>query len=168
MNDCIVIIPTYNEIENIESIIRSVLSQHKPFHILIVDDNSPDLLQIKLSLQSDLKAFILENKEEAGLGTAYVHGFKWALENKYDFIFEMDADFSHNPNDLERYTMPVIGNADLAMVPVMLQGKCCQLAVEPCLLSYLLQLCSYYNNMKIHDATAGFICYKGRCLRTLV
>jgi dolichol-phosphate mannosyltransferase len=95
MNDCIVIIPTYNEIENNESIIRSVLSQHKPFHILIVDDN----LRIVRQTGSDcfkrnlVVVYFGKQRKEAGLGTAYVHGFKWALENKYDFYFEMDADF---------------------------------------------------------------------------
>jgi dolichol-phosphate mannosyltransferase len=95
MNDCIVIIPTYNEIENIESIIRSVLSQHKPFHILIVDDNSPDHTADRVRLlQTEFSGrLFLKIEKERGLGTAYVHGFKWALENKYDFIFEMDADF---------------------------------------------------------------------------
>jgi dolichol-phosphate mannosyltransferase len=92
MNDCIVIIPTYNEIENIESIIRSVLSTHKPFHILIVDDNSPDRTADRVRLlQTEFSGRLFLEKRK-GLGTAYVHGFKWALENKYDFIFEMDAD----------------------------------------------------------------------------
>jgi dolichol-phosphate mannosyltransferase len=93
MNDCIVIIPTYNEIENIESIIRSVLSQHKPFHILIVD-NSPDRTADRVRLSNGISGRLFWKIEKRkGLGTAYVHGFKWALENKYDFIFEMDADF---------------------------------------------------------------------------
>jgi dolichol-phosphate mannosyltransferase len=108
MNDCIVIIPTYNEIENIESIIRSVFSQHKSFHILIIDDNSPDhtadkVVYFNLNLLGNC---FRKRTKKSGLGTAYVHGFKWALARKYDFIFEMD-DFSHNPNDLENYTMPV-------------------------------------------------------------
>jgi dolichol-phosphate mannosyltransferase len=95
MNDCIVIIPTYNEIENIESIIRSVLSQHKPFHILIVDDNSPDRTADRVRLlQTEFSGRLFwKIEKKSGIGTA-VHGFKWALENKYDFIFEMDADFS--------------------------------------------------------------------------
>jgi dolichol-phosphate mannosyltransferase len=89
MNDCIVIIPTYNEIENI-GIIRSVLSQHKPFHILIVDDNSPDHTADRVRLlQTEFSGRLFWKIEKAGLGTAYVHGFKWALENKYDFIFGM-------------------------------------------------------------------------------
>ncbi|HEX9151231.1 MAG TPA: glycosyltransferase, partial [Flavobacterium sp.] len=100
MNDCIVIIPTYNEIENIEGIIRTVLSQHKPFHVLIIDDNSPDGTADRVvMLQSEYKdrLFLEKRDKKSGLGTAYVHGFKWALQRKYDFIFEMDADFSHNP-----------------------------------------------------------------------
>ena len=103
MNDCLVIIPTYNEIENVESIIRTVLSQHKFFHVLIIDDNSPDHTADKvIALQSEFsdRLFLEKRAKKAGLGTAYVHGFKWALENKYNYIFEMDADFSHNPKDL--------------------------------------------------------------------
>ena len=105
MNDGIVIIPTYNEIENIESIIRAVFSLHKNFHILIVDDNSPDKTSQKVQeLQPEFegKLFLSVRTKKSGLGTAYVHGFKWALKHQYQYIFEMDADFSHNPNDLER------------------------------------------------------------------
>jgi dolichol-phosphate mannosyltransferase len=117
MNDCVVIIPTYNEIENIESIIRSVLSQHKSFHVLIIDDNSPDHTANKvILLQEEFKEvlFLEKRAKKEGLGTAYVHGFKWALNRKYQYIFEMDADFSHNPKDLEKlYNACHLGDADL-------------------------------------------------------
>jgi dolichol-phosphate mannosyltransferase len=170
MNDCIVIIPTYNEIENIESIIRSVLSQHKPFHILIVDDNSPDRTADRVRLlQTEFSGrLFLENREKkAGLGTAYVHGFKWALENKYDFIFEMDADFSHNPNDLEKlYNACHFGNADLAIGSRYVTGvNVVNWPLNRVLMSYFASVyVRIITGMKIHDATAGFICYKREVL----
>ena len=170
MNDCIVIIPTYNEIENIESIIRSVLSQHKPFHILIVDDNSPDHTADKVRLlQTEFGGrLFLENREKkSGLGTAYVHGFKWALENKYDFIFEMDADFSHNPNDLEKlYNACHFGNADLAIGSRYVTGvNVVNWPLNRVLMSYFASVyVRIITGMKIHDATAGFICYKREVL----
>jgi len=105
MQDAIVIIPTFNEIENIEAIIRAVFSLEKAFNILVVDDKSPDLTGLKVkALQKEFKdrLFLEIRQEKSGLGTAYIHGFKWCLERNYDYIIEMDADFSHNPNDLER------------------------------------------------------------------
>jgi dolichol-phosphate mannosyltransferase len=166
MNDCIVIIPTYNEIENIESIIRSVLSQHKPFHILIVDDNSPDHTaeRVKL-LQAEFESrLFLENREKkSGLGTAYVHGFRWALNNGYDFIFEMDADFSHNPNDLEKlYNACHFGKADLAIGSRYVTGvNVVNWPLNRVLMSYFASVyVRLITGMKIHDATAGFICYR--------
>jgi dolichol-phosphate mannosyltransferase len=166
MNDCIVIIPTYNEIENIESIIRSVLSQHKPFHILIVDDNSPDHTaeRVKL-LQAEFEGrLFLENREKkSGLGTAYVHGFRWALKNGYDFIFEMDADFSHNPNDLEKlYNACHFGKADLAIGSRYVTGvNVVNWPLNRVLMSYFASVyVRLITGMKIHDATAGFICYR--------
>ena len=105
MKDAVVIIPTYNEIENIDVIIRAVFNQDKAFDILVVDDNSPDLTAYKVKeLQSEFpdQLFLEIRKEKSGLGTAYIHGFKWCLEKGYDYIFEMDADFSHNPKDLIR------------------------------------------------------------------
>jgi dolichol-phosphate mannosyltransferase len=166
MNDCIVIIPTYNEIENIESIIRSVLSQHKPFHILIVDDNSPDHTaeRVKL-LQAEFEGrLFLENREKkSGLGTAYVHGFRWALNSGYDFIFEMDADFSHNPNDLEKlYNACHFGKADLAIGSRYVTGvNVVNWPLNRVLMSYFASVyVRLITGMKIHDATAGFICYR--------
>lgn len=173
MNDCIVIIPTYNEIENIESIIRSVLSQHKPFHILIVDDNSPDHTADRVRLlQEEFKGrLFLENREKkSGLGTAYVHGFRWALSNGYDFIFEMDADFSHNPNDLEKlYDACHFGNADLAIGSRYVTGvNVVNWPLNRVLMSYFASVyVRLITGMKIHDATAGFICYKRQVLEKI-
>ena len=119
MRDSIVIIPTYNEIENIESIIREVFSQNKAYHILVVDDNSPDKTSEKVKeLQGEFEhsLFLLERTGKKGLGSAYIDGFKWVLENAYDYIFEMDADFSHNPKDLIKlYEACSIGGADVAV-----------------------------------------------------
>jgi dolichol-phosphate mannosyltransferase len=173
MNDCIVIIPTYNEIENIESIIRSVLSQHKPFHILIVDDNSPDQTADKVRfLQGEFEGrLFLENREKkSGLGTAYVHGFKWALERKYGFIFEMDADFSHNPNDLEKlYNACHFGTADLAIGSRYVTGvNVVNWPLNRVLMSYFASVyVRIITGMKIHDATAGFVCYKREVLEAI-
>ena len=170
MNDCIVIIPTYNEIENIESIIRSVISQHKPFHILIVDDNSPDHTADKVVLlqkEFEGRLFLENRKQKSGLGTAYVHGFKWALEKKYNFIFEMDADFSHNPNDLEKlYNACHFGNADLAIGSRYVTGvNVVNWPLNRVLMSYFASVyVRIITGMKIHDATAGFVCYKREVL----
>jgi dolichol-phosphate mannosyltransferase len=173
MNDCIVIIPTYNEIENIESIIRSVLSQHKPFHILIVDDNSPDHTadRVKL-LQTEFEGrLFLENREKkSGLGTAYVHGFRWGLNNGYDFIFEMDADFSHNPNDLEKlYNACHFGKADLAIGSRYVTGvNVVNWPLSRVLMSYFASVyVRLITGMEIHDATAGFICYRREVLEKI-
>ena len=119
MNDAIVIIPTYNEIENIESIIKDVFSQNKVYHILVVDDNSPDNTSQKVKdLQGEFKdsLFLLQRTGKKGLGSAYLDGFKWALEKSYDYIFEMDADFSHNPKDLIKlYEACSMDGADVAV-----------------------------------------------------
>src|SRR5690606_39477891 len=118
MSDAIVIIPTYNEIENIEAIIKAVFSQNKPFNILVVDDNSPDLTALKvkeLKLEFKDRLFLLEREKKTGLGTAYIAGFKWCLKKDYKYIFEMDADFSHDPSDLIKlYNACHIGQADVA------------------------------------------------------
>lgn len=173
MNDCLVIIPTYNEIENVESIIRSVLSQHQPFHVLIVDDNSPDHTADKVRLlqqEFNGRLFLENRKQKSGLGTAYVHGFKWALENKYDFIFEMDADFSHNPNDLEKlYNECHFGNADLAIGSRYVTGvNVVNWPLNRVLLSYFASVyVRMITGMKICDATAGFVCYKRQVLESI-
>ena len=173
MNDSLVIIPTYNEIENIESIIRTVLTLHKPFHVLIIDDNSPDHTADKvIALQSDFsgKLFLEKRAKKAGLGTAYVHGFKWALANKYDYIFEMDADFSHNPNDLEKlYHACHLGDADLAIGSRYVTGvNVVNWPLSRVLLSYFASVyVRFITGMKIHDATAGFVCYKRQVLESI-
>ena len=173
MNDSIVIIPTYNEIENIESIIRSVLSQHKPFHVLVIDDNSPDHTADKVvMLQSEFggRLFIEKRAGKQGLGTAYVHGFKWALEQNYDFVFEMDADFSHNPNDLEKlYEACHFGGADLAIGSRYVTGvNVVNWPLNRVLMSYFASVyVRLVTGMKIHDATAGFICYKRKVLEKI-
>lgn len=173
MNDSIVIIPTYNEIENIESIIRTVLTLHKPFHVLIIDDNSPDHTADKvIALQSEFsgRLFLEKRAQKAGLGTAYVHGFKWALANKYDYIFEMDADFSHNPNDLEKlYQSCHLGDADLAIGSRYVTGvNVVNWPLSRVLLSYFASVyVRFITGMKIHDATAGFVCYKRQVLESI-
>ena len=173
MNDCIVIIPTYNEIENIESIIRSVLSQHKPFHVLVIDDNSPDKTADKVTmLQSEFEGrlFLEKRTGKLGLGTAYVHGFRWALDHNYNYIFEMDADFSHNPNDLEKlYDACHFGGADLAIGSRYVTGvNVVNWPLSRVLMSYFASVyVQFITGMKIHDATAGFICYKKEVLEKI-
>ena len=170
--DSLVIIPTYNEIENIETIIRAVFSLNKSFHILIVDDNSPDKTASKVvELQSEFKdQLFLENREKkAGLGTAYVFGFKWALNKKYDYIFEMDADFSHNPADLEKLYKACEEGAEVAIGSRYVTGvNVVNWPLSRVLLSFFA---SYYvkkiTGMKIHDATAGFMCYRRNVLETI-
>ena len=173
MNDGIVIIPTYNEIENIESIIRAVFSLHKPFHILIVDDNSPDKTAKKvIELQNEFpdRLFLEQREKKAGLGTAYVHGFKWALTHKYNYIFEMDADFSHNPNDLERlYDACHFGRGEVAIGSRYITGvNVVNWPLSRVLLSYFASVyVRLITGMKIQDATAGFMCYKRQVLETI-
>ena len=173
MNDSIVIIPTYNEIENVEKIIRATLSQHKSFHILIIDDNSPDHTADKVALLQEEypgRKIKEKGKEKSGLGTAYVHGFKWALQHKYQFIFEMDADFSHNPNDLEKlYDACHFGGADLAIGSRYVTGvNVVNWPLSRVLMSYFASVyVRMITGMKIHDATAGFVCYKREVLECI-
>jgi dolichol-phosphate mannosyltransferase len=173
MSDCIVIIPTYNEIENIESIIRAVFSLHHPFHVLIVDDNSPDQTAAKvteLQQQFEGKLFLSSRQKKAGLGTAYVHGFKWALEKNYAYIFEMDADFSHNPKDLEKlYEACHFGDADVAVGSRYVTGvNVVNWPLSRVLMSYFASIyVKLITGMKIHDATSGFICYQKEVLQQI-
>ena len=172
MSSGVVIIPTYNEIENIESIIRAVFSLEKVFHILIVDDNSPDGTAQKVTeLQTEFseKLFLEVRKKKSGLGTAYVHGFKWALQRNYEFIFEMDADFSHNPKDLERLHEACVNGADLAVGSRYVTGvNVVNWPLSRVLLSYFASVyVRMITGMKIMDATAGFICYKKHVLETI-
>ncbi|TGD58757.1 polyprenol monophosphomannose synthase [Flavobacterium humi] len=173
MQDGIVIIPTYNEIENVETIIRAVFSLPKKFHILIVDDNSPDGTSDKvLELQAEFPdaLFLEKRKGKAGLGTAYVHGFKWAMQHHYDYIFEMDADFSHNPQDLEKlYAACHNEGAGIAIGSRYLTGvNVVNWPLNRVLMSYFASIyVKMITGMKIHDATAGFICYRREVLETI-
>jgi dolichol-phosphate mannosyltransferase len=173
MNDAIVIIPTFNEIENIEDIIRAVFSLEKPFDILVVDDNSPDLTSLKVKeLQDQFKSrlFLETRFEKAGLGTAYIHGFKWCLYNEYNYIFEMDADFSHNPKDLIKlYNECHINNADVSIGSRYVKGvNVVNWPMGRVLLSYLASVyVRVITGMKIHDTTAGFVCYKRHVLEQI-
>lgn len=173
MSDSIVVIPTYNEIENIESIIRAVLSLNKDFNVLIVDDNSPDnTAQKVVELQKEFneKLFLEIRDRKSGLGTAYVHGFRWALSRNYEFIFEMDADFSHNPNDLEKlYHACQLEGADLAIGSRYKTGvNVVNWPLNRVLMSYFAsKYVKMITGMKIHDATAGFICYKRKTLEII-
>ncbi|NRD21913.1 polyprenol monophosphomannose synthase [Winogradskyella litoriviva] len=173
MSDAVVIIPTYNEIENIEAIIRAVFSQEKDFHVLVVDDNSPDKTGEKVKiLQKEFKdqLFLLERKAKSGLGTAYIAGFEWALEKTYQFIFEMDADFSHNPDDLVRlYDACANDNADIAVGSRYVKGiTVVNWPLSRILLSYgASRYVRLITRMKVKDSTAGFVCYKRKVLETI-
>jgi dolichol-phosphate mannosyltransferase len=173
MSDAIVIIPTYNEIENIESIIRAVFSQEKQFHVLVVDDNSPDKTADKVKiLQKEFsnQLFLLEREQKSGLGSAYISGFKWALEKVYDYIFEMDADFSHNPDDLIKlYNACANGNADISVGSRYVKGiTVVNWPMSRIILSYgASRYVRLITGMKVKDSTAGFICYKRTVLETI-
>ena len=172
MDKKLVIIPTYNEKENIEKIIRTVFGLGD-YHILIIEDNSPDgtaEIVKKLIGEYPERLFIEERKGKLGLGTAYIHGFKWALAHEYDFVFEMDADFSHNPEDLARlYAACVDENADLAIGSRYCKG----VNVINWPMSRLLM--SYYGSayvrimlgIPVHDTTAGFKCYRATTLKAI-
>lgn len=173
MSDSIVIIPTYNEIENISKMIRTVFTQEKDFHILVVDDGSPDgtALEVK-KLQAEFPEglFLLERKGKLGLGTAYITGFKWGLEHGYDFIFEMDADFSHNPHDLVRlYRACNNGFYDVAVGSRYVKGgKIENWPFKRKLLSYGASLyVRLVTWMPIKDPTAGFVCYTRKVLESM-
>lgn len=173
MSNSIVVIPTYNEIENIEAIIRKVFSLPLPFHLLIIDDGSPDRtadVVKKLQLEFPERLHLLERQGKLGLGTAYIHGFKWALNKGYELIFEMDADFSHPPEDLIRlhHACAVEGH-DAAIGSRYITGvNVVNWPIQRVLMSYFA---GYYvrmiTGMKIMDPTAGFICYTRRVLETI-
>lgn len=169
----LIIIPTYNEKENIENIVRAIFDLELPFHILIVDDNSPDGTgAIVKSLQQEFEGrlHLLERAGKLGLGTAYIEGFKWALEREYDYIFEMDADFSHNPNDLERlYRACAEGGADVAVGSRYCSGvNVVNWPMGRVLMSYFASIyVRIITRMKIYDTTAGFVCYKRIVLNTI-
>lgn len=173
MSDALVIIPTYNEKENIEAIIRAVLKQPKAFDILIVDDNSPDgTAEIVKNLMNEFpnQLFLEIRLKKNGLGTAYIHGFKWAIERKYDYIIEMDADFSHDPKDLNRlYKMCSKNGADVAIGSRYSQGvNVVNWPMKRVLLSYLAsKYVRFITGIPIHDTTAGFVCWRRNVLETI-
>ncbi len=173
MADSLVIIPTYNEKENVEHIIEAVLALEVPFHVLIVDDGSPDgtaeLVKKKQEQYPDA-LFMIERSGKLGLGTAYIRGFKWGLEHQYEYIFEMDADFSHNPKDLVRLRAACSGNgADVAVGSRYTRGgKVENWPFDRIALSYGASLyVRMITWMSVKDPTAGFICYRRKVLETI-
>ena len=173
MSDSLVVIPTFNERENIEKIIRKVFSLSKQFDILIVEDNSRDgTAAIVKNLMSEFtdRLYIEERKGKLGLGTAYIHGFKWALKKGYDYIFEMDADFSHNPDDLLRlYNACSKENAELAIGSRYINGvNVVNWPMGRVLMSYYASAyVRFITRMKIRDTTARFKCYKKEVLKAI-
>ena len=172
MSDSLVIIPTFNEKENIERIIRKVFSFEKAFDILVVDDGSPDgTAQIVKSLQNEYKGLHIEERTgKLGLGTAYIHGFKWALKKDYHFIFEMDADFSHDPNDLLRlYDACQDKNNDLAIGSRYTNGvNIVNWPMSRLLMSFFeSKYVKFVTGLPVNDSTAGFICYRRSVLETI-
>ena len=173
MSNAIVIIPTYNEIDNVELIIRAVFGQGHGFHILVVDDNSPDGTGKKVKeLQDEFSEslFLLSRKAKNGLGRAYIAGFEWCLDKEYQYIFEMDADFSHNPNDLIKlYEACKDDGADMAIGSRYVKGvNVVNWPMSRILLSYgASKYVRLVTRMKIHDTTAGFVCYKREVLEAI-
>ena len=172
MSDSLIIIPTYNEKQNIEKIIRKILSLEKFFHILVIEDGSPDGTAIIVKdLQKEFKdsLFIEERSGKLGLGTAYIHGFKWSLANNYDFIFEMDCDFSHNPSDLVRMYESIQRGHDLVIGSRYCKGgRVRNWPLKRILMSYFasvyVRLVLFIN---IKDTTAGFKCYRSSVLKKI-
>ena len=172
MADSIVIIPTYNEKENIENIIRTVFGLEKTFNILIVDDGSPDgTAEIVKALQKEFpdRLFMVERSGKQGLGTAYICGFKWSIAHGYDFIFEMDADFSHNPNDLPRLYAACVEGADVAVGSRYCNGvNVVNWPLGRVLMSYYASVyVRIVTRLKVHDTTAGFKCFRRKVLETI-
>lgn len=173
MNENIVIIPTYNEKENVEKIIRKVMSLPKDFHVLIIDDNSPDgTASIVKGLQNEFsgKLHLVERSGKLGLGTAYIAGFKWAIEKQYNYVFEMDADFSHNPDDLVAlYEACAVDGADMAIGSRYKSGvNVVNWPMGRVLMSYFAsKYVRFVTRMKIADATAGFKCYSIKILKNI-
>ena len=173
MKDVLIIIPTYNEIENIENIIISTINLYPTINILVVDDNSPDLTfkkveELKLKFKDQL--FLLKRLEKEGLGTAYVAGFKWALKNKFNYVFEMDADFSHNPMDIKRILDPMLDkNFDVSIGSRYIKGiNVVNWPLSRIILSYTASLyVQLITKMNIKDSTSGYICYKKSVLESI-
>ena len=173
MSNALVVIPTYNEIENIERLLRNVFALQREFDVLIVDDNSPDgtgAAVIALMQEFPERLFIEQRAGKMGLGTAYIHGFNWALERDYEYIFEMDADFSHDPNDLIKlYNACHVDGADVAIGSRYIKGvNVVNWPMSRILLSYFAsKYVRFITRMKIEDTTAGFICYKRAVLEAI-
>jgi len=173
MKDVLIIIPTYNEIENIENIIISTINLYPTINILIVDDNSPDLTFKKvedLMLKFKDQLFLLKRLKKEGLGTAYVAGFKWALKNKFNYVFEMDADLSHNPQDIKRILEPMLeNNYDISIGSRYINGiNVVNWPLSRIILSYTASLyVRLITRMKIKDSTSGYICYKKSVLDSI-
>ena len=170
--DKLVIIPTYNEKENIENILRKVFALSGQFHVLVVDDGSPDgTATIVKNLQKEFnkELHIAERSGKQGLGTAYIFGFKWALRNGYEFIFEMDADFSHNPEDLLRLHEMCLNNADVSVGSRYVSGgKIKNWPFDRIFISYGASLyVRMITWMPVKDCTAGFVCYRRKVLETI-
>jgi dolichol-phosphate mannosyltransferase len=170
--DSLVIIPTYNEKENIERMIRKVLSLPHNFHVLIIDDGSPDGTQIivksLMNVYTD-NLFLIEREGKQGLGTAYIAGFKWAIEKKYDYIFEMDADFSHNPDDLIKLRTACTEGADVSVGSRYIKGvNVVNWPMSRVLMSYFASVyVRFITRVDIQDFTAGFMCYNRKVLETI-
>lgn len=172
MNKALVIIPTYNEKENIEKMVRTIFALPEPFHALIVDDGSPDgTAGIVKTLMQEFPGnlALLERSGKQGLGTAYITGFKWALERDYDLVFEMDADFSHNPQDLLVLQQACLDGADLAIGSRYKSGvNVVNWPIGRVLMSYFASMyVRFVLGMKIYDTTAGFKCYRRKVLETI-
>lgn len=173
MNDSLVIIPTYNEIENVEKMIRKVFSLPHPFHLLIIDDGSPDnTASIVRTLQKEFtgRLFLEERKGKLGLGTAYIHGFKWALARDYEFIFEMDCDFSHNPDDLlQLYSACAVHGADVSIGSRYIKGaNVINWPIGRVIMSYYASVyVRIVTGIRVMDTTAGFICYRRNVLAAI-
>jgi len=170
--DSIVIIPTYNEKENIERMIRKVMTLPHDFHLLIIDDGSPDGTQIIVKNLQNVypeRLFLVERAGKQGLGTAYIHGFKWSLQHQYDYIFEMDADFSHNPDDLLKLRQAIINGADAVIGSRYINGvNVVNWPMSRVLMSYFASVyVRFITRIKVQDATAGFMCYKRKVLETI-
>ncbi len=172
MSDSLVIIPTYNEKENIERMIRKVFSLSHPFHLLIIDDGSPDgtaSIVKRLMQEYPNRLFIEERAGKLGLGTAYIHGFGWALKLKYEYIFEMDCDFSHNPDDLIRLRDACVNGADMAIGSrYVKEGKIENWPKGRVLMSYFASVyVRIILGVRIRDTTAGFKCYTRKVLEQI-
>ena len=174
MSDTLVIIPTYNEKENIEAIIRAVFQEEKIFHILVVDDNSPDgtsFIVDKLITEFPEQLFIEKREGKNGLGTAYIHGFKWALAKDYKFVIEMDADFSHNPKDLIRlYNSCSSEGVDVSVGSRYVNNtvNVVNWDIKRLLLSYFAsKYVRFITRIPVFDTTAGFVCWKRNVLETI-